>query len=304
MSNFPKYTSISRIISKFKRDLDSAKITISDTIEWTGEALEFIESGVYQNAVAFLTVENHEAKIPNGLVQIKEVLFDSEYSEADGCIKIEDSESEVEVPNRFDNPLCIDSCGNPINSDTISYSNPYIQKAYGDALRLLTGPKNHNKGCSSRFLKMRATNSNMFDGLFCYKELGPTTKEYKVKENGILEFSFESGQVAISYLYHPIDEKGYPLIPDNISYTTAIVAYINYKITQGDFYNYVAGSQSRYIKAEQDWHWYCKQSSNLSLMPNEELLGEINDIWRKSTAPSPYGYFGYLHPIHKNKFTL
>ena len=48
---------------------------------------------------------------------------------------------------------------------------------------------------------------------------------YKIQGN-ILYTSIESGEVELSYQAMPIDEEGYPLIPDNSKFSRALEAYI------------------------------------------------------------------------------
>ena len=76
-----RYTSIERIFSKVSRDLGVDKINEADVIEWSAEALEAIGAvTLYEEAVAFIEVKNHQCAIPTGLHRITQVAYNSCYT--------------------------------------------------------------------------------------------------------------------------------------------------------------------------------------------------------------------------------
>ncbi len=98
------------------------------------------------------------------------------------------------------------------------------------------------------------------------------------------------------------------MIPDNISFTSAIVAYIKWKMLDRMSYLGREGTAQRAIKAEQDWHWYCKQASNLDMMPygideHQNLLEQRSYLLPRHNRY--YGFFGNLgsssHPGGSNR---
>ena len=99
-------------------------------------------------------------------------------------------------------------------------------------------------------------------------------------------------------LRNPLDSEGLPMIPDNISFTNAIVAYIILKIMKREFYSGKEGSSNKMQVAEQDWQWYCKQASNKSLIPKG--IDELQNLVEQTNYLIPrrnsyHNYFGNLN---------
>ena len=62
MGRHLQYTTLDRIIAKLYRDLGLEEISETDIVEWSGEALEAIGAiTLYEEAVAFIEIENHQA---------------------------------------------------------------------------------------------------------------------------------------------------------------------------------------------------------------------------------------------------
>ena len=74
MGRHLQYTTLDRIIAKLYRDLGLEEISETDIVEWSAEALEAIGAiTLYEEAVAFIEIENHQADLPNGLHSIIQV---------------------------------------------------------------------------------------------------------------------------------------------------------------------------------------------------------------------------------------
>ena len=74
MGRHLQYTTLDRILSKVYRDLGIEEVSETDIVEWCGEALEAIGAiTLYEEAVAFVEIENHQADLPNGLHSIIQV---------------------------------------------------------------------------------------------------------------------------------------------------------------------------------------------------------------------------------------
>jgi hypothetical protein len=117
---------------------------------------------------------------------------------------------------------------------------------------------------------------------------------YTIIQGKYIRTSFRNGQVAISYKKQVTDADGYPMIPDNISYKTAITKYIQYKMADRDFQNGRDGAERRLAKYESDWHWYCSQASNADKMiygidEHQNFLDQ-----RTTLIPNYKKYFGFF----------
>ena len=91
---------------------------------------------------------------------------------------------------------------------------------------------------------------------------------------GYIKTSFSSGTVEISYQRVPLDDEGYPLIPDEVSFKEAVYRYIIMKMIYPDW---VMGTirDSVYSHAQERWDWYCGQAGAKAMMPN---LAEMENI--------------------------
>ena len=99
--------------------------------------------------------------------------------------------------------------------------------------------------------------------------------------------------------------SGVPLIPDSYLYTSAIAAYIKYKLMDKNFFSGREGSAARLQKAEKDWSYYCQQASNESMMPNtvdemETLRASRNYLLPRNNLQS--NFFGNLGTTENRTF--
>lgn len=320
---FINYTSVNRIIGKLNRDLGLEDINESDIIEWIGEALEAIKANnSYEEQVAFIEVKDHKAELPKGLhaiIQIarnncidkynllsckdslcpKEVVNVIAESSDCGCNK-EEPVSNCQKCS-IKEGVCLDCEGRPINDHQIAYYRPYfdLQYEYYNWTN-----NNYYRQC---FSPVRLTNHSFFGSLVCKEnndQLYHACKDEYNISGGALHLSFKEGQIAVSFLKQKLDEEGYPMIPDNISFVTAITKYILYRISEKRFYNNEQGSESRLVKSEKDWHWYCKQAINesksLTIDDYQDLIEQRNYLIPRLNKY--YGFFGNLNTPESKKF--
>jgi hypothetical protein len=338
MSTNPKYdlVPIVSIFAKLTRDLGLQTVDEADVIEWTGEALQAIGSvPMYEDAVAFMEVRNHQVYLPNGALMVDQIARNKCWAgpEANPLCPadlLNDINSTINVQECLDannpckNPLPIplDCKGQPLNDYSIAYYRPYydlLSEYYGwswNASRL-------NQEC---FIPVRLTTNTFFlaqqdyqhnHGLNNQQIYHPGASwqdEYIINRKlGIIRFSFKTGQVAIAYKRQAVDpETGYPLIPDTYAHRTAITKYITMMMQSREFYQGREGAKGRLDKAEQDWHWYCKQAGNLDLMPWG--IDEHQNLYDQRTRLLPnnkqyFSFFGKMNvpegrkwddPDHRN----
>lgn len=307
MSTSYKYVSINRIFSKLVRDITD-DFSEGDVIEWCGEALEFA-GGVksYEEAVAFIEVKDHQCILPPRLHAIIQVARNHNVVNITSATCPTPASivaaTAPEIPNIVYNRcigneqdmgyIVLDSCGTPVVEYDIAYYRPYF-----DLRAEYYGWSN----CSyyqRNYSPVRLATSSFFNSIVC-KEKDSSLyhgciDEYTIIQGSVLRFSFRTGFVAVAYLRPVVDEEtGYPKIPDNISYTTAIVKYITMKIQEKEFYTGREGAKMRLDKAEADWHWYCKQAGNVDMMPygvddHQNLLDQ-----RSYLIPQRNSYFGFF----------
>tara|TARA_R110002096_G_scaffold126982_1_gene274353 strand:+ start:2047 stop:3015 length:969 start_codon:yes stop_codon:yes gene_type:complete len=305
-----RYTSINRILDKLRRDLDMDDLYESDVIEWIGEALEAIGAITqYEDVLAFIEVKNFTCCIPNGTYQLHQVARNNCFSGAATdplCpALVQSTITTVVAEEEAIVPVALDCNGTPVNAYELAYYRPYfdLQAEYG----VFKNSTFHNK-CFTP-IKLAANNffASVSSSVDNAKDLYSTCQdEYQIISKGqAFRFSFETGSIALAYTKPVLDDDGYPMIPDHYSYTTAITKYITYKVMEQRFYRNERGSDSRYAKAEQDWHWYCKQAGNLAIMPRGE--DDHQDLLEQRSQMLPklnryYGFFGKMNKAEGRKF--
>lgn len=300
-----KYISINRIFAKLVRDL-GISIDEGDVIEWAAEALQSISAiSIYEEAVAFIEVKNHQATLPNAITSIIQIARNNCFDSVKQCgLCPSEVIDTVTIENSSDIPVPLDCNGQPTTDYDLAYYRPYF--SFKDEGGFWASNAFYD-GC---FSPVRLSNNTFFASLVCKhpdsESLYSTDMdEYTVVNGDTLRFSFESGQIALSYVKQQLDENGYPLIPDHVTYLTAITKYITMKMMERDFYAGRDGSVGRMQKAESDWHWYCKQAKNRLMMPKG--IDQWQNIMEQRQYMLPrvqryYGFFGKMSRPESRKF--
>jgi len=298
-----KFVSIDRIFSKILRDTPLTKLDTGSIIEWTGEALEFINAiRAKEEAVAFMEVKNYQCDIPSNLHNIIQIARNTTIGEEVSEESAIDTEEIVLNPEATI-PVAIDACGMPVNAYDVAYYRPYFDLQYEYNLW------RENSTYQRCYSPVRLSNHVFFNSLVCTDEdtncdvaggsiYHNEQDEYNIIEGKVLRFNFESGLVAIAYIRNMLDENGLPMIPDDISFITAIESYIMMKHSKREFYSGREGAAQRLQLAEKDWHWYCKQASVKSLIPQgidelQNLVEQRNYFIPRRNAYA--NYFGNLN---------
>lgn len=87
----------------------------------------------------------------------------------------------------------------------------------------------------------------------CFDNTANVDLTYKI-QGGVIITSIEKGCIEISYQAIAVDEEGYPMIPDNSSFTRAIQAYIK-KEWFTILFDEAKISQQAFQQAQQDYAW-------------------------------------------------
>lgn len=291
------YVSIDRIFSKYIREKDS-DFDEGDLVEFIGEALEFIgASNYYEEQIHFADVKNHQCELPKWLHSVIQVARNTKTNslfESSICPKDVAKSIAPEVFTLF----TTSQHGLSLNDQEIPYYKSFFNLKCG-----------FNTWCGSGFytgcyVPVRLSTNTMFNNIICNTDNNSSCNNYgndtyTIIRKKTIRFSFKEGSVAIPYLRQVVDdETGYPLIPDNISYTTAITWYIKLKMAEKDFENGRAGAEGRLKYAGEQWNWYCGQASNVDKMPSgidqhQNLLDQRSYMLPRNNRY--YGFFGNLN---------
>ena len=290
-----KYTTINRIFTKLNRDFGITNLDESVVVEWTAEALSAINAmPYYENVVKFFNVKNYQVDLPNDYVNIVQIAKCTTCDDLD-CL------CPQNIFENLDNNL-------PIEHKSYDKSCE-IEKEKNNCEDIIFIPPNLDLWFSTNFYKqnfevVRLTTNSFFNSSHCKNNpYSSCVNEYNIFNN-VIRFSFKEGVIALSYIRIPLDEQGYPLIPDTYAYTTAIEKYILYKLSERDFYKGVNGSVQRMQKFEKDWNKYCSQASSEMMIPNTiDKMQNIAEMWLKpiQSARSYYSFSSNLAREQKLK---
>jgi hypothetical protein len=298
--------SLDRVFSGLYRDLKPAmELSEADLIEWAAEALEFI--GAYpqfEEAVETLQVKQYKVLIPCGLHKILQIGLKVSEGAPSGCPIYVDKFGNPPDCEKHPNDPCecpptvpcnesglVFADGACTDKSTIAlaelwteyYGNPFTTtSAYHNEwvpIRLATGSFRdadmHSSGCANLKSQSKMT--------------------YKI-DNPYIKTNFKEGHICIAFIRQPLDDKGWPMIPDTVHYVEAIKKYLVYKIKYSEFLQ-GAIHPNIYEKLEQDWHLYCRQARNTMLMPSTiDEMENLKDSWKRLIPQEKryYGFFGNL----------
>lgn len=293
------YTTVDRILSKLYREIPEDEVYPEDVIEWIGEALDFLKvNRIMDKRVKILKVENHEAYLPKGLQYVIQLakLRDDTMSHLCTCSSHHEAESKSErlSPTRYeDEPEeeedNIDDCG--------CEDEPRINL---DWVVTLFGTSTHQ----SKYTPIRLANHTFFNSIVCKPVEGEhiykgCTDEYTIigTAEKKLRFSFKEGLVAIAYLESKCDnETGYPYIPDDPSYISALTYYVKWKMSERKMWEGDRLFASMTGDMERKWVHYAGQAKNKMKMP--QSLDEYQNLLEGYRYMLPrdkyYGFFGNI----------
>jgi hypothetical protein len=280
-----KYTSVYTVISKVLSDLDLPEGThrINDLISWSAEALEKIGAFPYfevkttgKDGESLLELTDYQVPTPMGCHNILQIAYGS-------------SPSGPYYPMRYGtgsmdyNKM---STSEPVNTDTV-FSESDIISVSIDMFNLVsdnTGTAHQkalaklNTEADTKSLIISLLNNGTKSNIRVGGGEVETDDITYVVNGGYIKCNRRSGYLMVVYQAIPLDEAGYPLIPDNASFLDAIYWYIVMKLyypewKQGTIRDAV------YYDARRSWNYYCKQAYGNALMPNHDEMEAIKNTW-------------------------
>ena len=119
----------------------------------------------------------------------------------------------------------------------------------------------------------RSTTTRPFDNP------GGTYEEYYTLNPDYIHTSFETGFLSITYRGLPIDEEGWPLVPDHPSFREAFFWYVLKMLCMGGYKH--VDPNINYLFADQKWKFYCSQARNAAIFPDMDDMQKIKEAWVK-----------------------
>lgn len=117
---------------------------------------------------------------------------------------------------------------------------------------------------------------------------------YKIQGDVIFTTPLEEGKIEIAYRAIPIDEDGYPQIPDNSTYTRALEAFIK---KQWFTIQFDLGKVNQQVmqKADQDYAWAVGQAQTDLIRPSIDHMQSITNSWNTLVPRHNSHAHGFLH---------
>lgn len=230
------------VIQKVFRDLKPNDSSwTNDAIEWIGEALDFIgfHAG-FEKRVTTLEVENFRAAIPCDLYQLMAVEYEGR-------------------------PLPFGTDLTAYDTNRTTLMSPNGSSGVSTVARFETTPgvvQNSPTG-ESTFAQTKTVSDRKYSG------------DYYVINPNYIVTSFEAGTIKLHYDGYPVDECGYPMVPDNIYYKQALEWYIIRQMLMGGYRN----ENFNWQVADQEWKKYCVAAQNDAAYPSIDKMETFKNMW-------------------------
>lgn len=117
---------------------------------------------------------------------------------------------------------------------------------------------------------------------------------YKIQGTCIIT-SIEKGMIEIAYKAMPVDDEGYPLIPDNSSFSRALELYIK---LQWFTIQFDLGKISAQVlsNTQQQYAWAVGQAQTDLIRPSLDQMEVITNMWNKLLPDTTSDHrHGFLH---------
>jgi len=113
-----------------------------------------------------------------------------------------------------------------------------------------------------------------------HPKTGFTSKDYN--ENlGRITTAFRYGLIRIQYLAIPIDQKGFPMIPDDVSFRTALFWYCANMLAIGHPEKLKNPSLKDLQYTDNQWQFYCGQARASANSPDLAMLERIKNNFHR-----------------------
>lgn len=273
-----KQVSSKAVIAKVLSDLDIQEENTRETDmqEWIGEALEKIGAFPTFNikitgkeGLEFLEVADYQVKLPDDLISIIGVQFSS-------------SKNGQFIPLRYGTGTYGYRGGstNGSNNTGVTPTTEIVTAAmdlynwtYEQALEEINNDpilrsKLGTYLSETDFVNYKNRNR---DDLY-------TDQYVYYINNNYIKLNIRSGYLMLAYQAMPVDEEGYPMVPNDASFFEALYWYITMKLL---YPRWQQGSirDAVYYDARSNWNYYCNQSYGKAMMPSADKLESLKNKW-------------------------
>lgn len=189
------YISLKVVADKVLRHPMMAGISFEAIIDYTVDFMRIVKCpNFFEEKVEIIEIQDYKGLLPEDYYETNQIRLLS------SSTKIPKYEESYRVNE--DGSFVLDENGNKISNGF------YVQVGYEDA-----------EIYSTKIFRSASNTFHMSDVKF------DNDLTYKI-QGGYIFTSIKDGNIEMSYQAIPIDEEGYPMIPDNSKFTRALEAYI------------------------------------------------------------------------------
>lgn len=271
------YTKCESVIAKIMADLDSTEVQqrTSDIREWIFEAVEKIGAPMQyiSKETDPIPIVDHQIPIPEDLHSLDGVAYS--ISPRGKWYATKTNNSLFKEPHHTHKHPNVVHTTPPHDPDN---------KAINDEVVIV-----HEHQPMAHKLPTTQADFYRVNGVHVYeKYFGKYVEEpeYFIKPGWIV-FNKHDGFAKIAYKAIAVDERGYPLIPDSISYQEAIYWYVAMKLAFPKFLKGKLGGRgvntaaNTYFYIQQQWNFYRNQAYAEAMMPTADDMRSIKNDWHK-----------------------
>lgn len=251
---------LDRVINKIIRDLGLGQedIPFADFVEWIADALEHI--GAYyqlQEKSCIVKIENHEGLLPCDFYKMIRLSQGCQFEQAtDGGFY---AGSLVEVLAKAG----VDFEKMPAYERYVIVGTKGLQRTDINDITQLTGVLNFNKNLIGN-----------------PKITSFTKSDINISGNRVMT-AFPCGFLQLQYLAMPVDERGWPLVPDNVSFRDAMFWKCAYQLSMRSPDKMPNPRMKDLEYCKQKWNFYCVQARAEANMPDLAMLERFANQWMR-----------------------
>jgi hypothetical protein len=248
-----KFVKIERVMEKVRRDFPgSYALSISDAIEWVGEAIPLIGAySAYVNKVTDgnkeighlppVVLENYKAKLPCDLYKLDSIRFITSYDET---------------------------------TSTVNASAPMISTS--DVYHM-------NIGDAANYLEYDL--------------------RYKINNGHIYVSGVSKGLLMVAYEAFIVDERGFPMIPDDEMYLKALSAYLQERL---GFILMMQDklSERKYALLEQRWLYYVNSAYTSAMLQTIDDAEAFKNAFSRMVGDEAAHSSGYRLESYKQDYNI
>jgi hypothetical protein len=120
---------------------------------------------------------------------------------------------------------------------------------------------------------------------------------YYHRELDYIQTSFNIGEIKVHYLSRPVDKDGYPLVPDDEHYKTALYWYVRMMMIGAGWQDPIFS----YLKCEEEWETNAREAINHIEYPSVDRMERIKNATTRLIPPATYWqdfHAGFEQPEH------